>query len=125
MEHQPYYGMIDLGVAPEDLAAIAEEIAKTSSKVPSLLSLGRDWNICNMYDVLCAVSSVCQGRPVRSVVVLGDNSPSTRMGEFQLPTRIYLLYMTSTYEIYLGPGGSGIGDFAGKLCRRRVIYLQK
>lgn len=30
---QQHYGMVDLSVAPEELAALAEELAKTSSKV--------------------------------------------------------------------------------------------
>lgn len=31
-QHQ-YYGMLDAGMAPAELAAVAEELAKTSSKV--------------------------------------------------------------------------------------------
>lgn len=32
-QQRQYYGMVDLSVSSEELAALAEELAKTSSKV--------------------------------------------------------------------------------------------
>lgn len=98
---QPYYGMVDLEVAPEELAAVAEELAKTSSKVLSLLIRRA---VSTFFARCCSsCSSLCRR-------CLARQSLDREMGRF--PNPIHTAYgcipHTCTYRlechVYLGLG---------------------
>lgn len=68
-QHQyQYYGMLDAAMASAELSAVAEELAKTSSKVCCVLRVVRVLVVCCVSRVVCVWGCVRRKLPFLSSV---------------------------------------------------------